>query len=328
MLIKKVFHNIEAKSRFYKFTIKNYIKKPIVILNYHHISEVFDSTTQDISIWTSLKDFENTIVYFKNKGYEFISMEKALDIYYKKEKPKKNYITITFDDGHKSILNVLDVMSKHNVPVLFFINSAYINDNDYNWVDIVQYFKRNPKEYYDKFNISNEDWEVINQLWVCNDSDTFIEIEKKAVLILKKINDFKVRHITQIELDSLVNPLITIGLHGHRHHKYDVMKDEVLRENLIKNADFLKHHPNYKPYFAFPFGRYKSSSLEVIKKLNIVPFFHRGGVNYYDDSQFGLNRIPVGNSMVDFNYLTKYSNELTVINHFFKFLKKLNSKKK
>lgn len=323
MLVKKVFRSIEGKSRYYKFALKNYVKKPIIILNYHHISDVYDSTTQDINIWTSLKDFENTILYFKNKGYEFISMHDAISIHNSKQKPNKHYISITFDDGHKSILNVLDVMNKHKVPMLFFINSAYIGDHDYNWVDIVQYFKRNPKEYYDKYNITNEDWDTINKLWPCNDSDTFIELEKEAIKVLKKIDDFKERHLSQVELNSLVNPLVTLGLHADRHYKYDIMNDEVLHKNLVDNINFLKNHPNYKPYFAFPFGRYKRSSLDVIKKLDIIPFFHRGGVNYFDDSQFGLKRIPVGNSMVDFNYLVKYSNELTIINHFFKLMKNI-----
>jgi peptidoglycan/xylan/chitin deacetylase (PgdA/CDA1 family) len=323
MSIKKIFLKIEEKSRFYKFTIKNYIKKPIIILNYHQISDSFDSTTQDINIWTSLKDFENTILYFQNKGYEFIAAEEAINICGSNQKPKKRYISITFDDGHKSILNVLDIMNKHKVPVLFFINSAYIDDFEYNWVDIVQYFNRNPKDYYDKFNITIEDWDTLDKLKICKDNDSFLVLEKKAIVIVKKVNDFKNRHLTKIELNGLVDPLVTIGLHAHRHYKHDIMKDEVLHDNLVKDMEFLKDHPNYKPYFAFPFGRYKKTSLDVVKKLSIIPFFHRGGVNYFDDYQFGFKRIPVGNSMVDFNYLVKYSKELTVINHIFKFTKNM-----
>jgi peptidoglycan/xylan/chitin deacetylase (PgdA/CDA1 family) len=318
--------NIERKYRYSKFQKKNLAKKPVVILNYHQISSQFDPTTQDINIWTSLKDFEDTIITLKQEGYEFISAQKAVEIIQSNQKPIKHYVAITFDDGHKSILNVLDVMKSHKAPMTFFINSAYIDDADYNWVDIIQYFDRHPQEYYNQFKITSEDWNCINNLKNCTTSSKFIEIEHKVIEILAKVDDFNLRHLTKRELFDLKDPLVTIGLHSDRHYDYDIMDDDILQENLERNIGFLETHPNYEPYFAFPFGRYKNSSLDVVKKLNVTPFFHRSGVNYFDDNSFGIKRIPVSNGKVDLEYISENSNERTIINHVFGYLKKIIGK--
>lgn len=317
---------IDILSRRIKYNIKYSINRPIVILGLHHISAKFDPSTQDIGIWTSLEDFEKSIINLKNAGFNFISLDEVINIQNKKNKPDKKYISVTFDDGHKSILNVIPIIEKYEIPVTFFINSDSIGDAFYNWVDMVQYFSRHPKDYYLKFNITKDDWQIIESIKTCNDNANFLRLESELFSIMTKINDFKIRHLTEEELFSLNHPLVTIGLHAARHYKYDIMEDVVLYENIKKDLDYVKSHLGFKPFFAFPFGRYKTSSLEIIRKFNLIPFFYSGGVNYCSDVQFGFKRIPVGNHLVTQNYIADQSKELTFVNHFYRTIKVIKSK--
>jgi peptidoglycan/xylan/chitin deacetylase (PgdA/CDA1 family) len=298
-----------------KFLIKRWRYKPILILNFHQISSQFNPKIDLQSNWTSLNSFNQTIGFLQANNYQLISLKEAVNIVESKQKRKKHYAAITFDDGYASILNILPYLEKNKIPVTFFINTAYLDDKLYNWVDIVNYVLNVA----DKSEISSELFESINNLNKTQNSVEFFKEKEIAEDFAKKIKDWPSRWLTTEELFGIKNPLFSIGLHGHEHLKYDIMPDEICKRNLEKNIEILEQHPNYVPFFAFPFGRWEERNLKTLSELGLTPFFHRGGLNY--TTSVGYNRIGVSDQMIDFKFISSQSREITAFNKIYAKLK-------
>ena len=127
------------------------------------------------------------------------------------------------------------------------------------------------------------------------------------------------RYLTTEALFKITNPIFTIGLHGHEHYKYDIMSESICRSNLEKNISILKTHPNYVPIFAFPFGRWRSENLSLIKSYNLKAVFCSDMLNYA--AGVGYNRISVSNENVNWIFLAEKSKESTILNKMYRRMK-------
>ncbi|WNS74122.1 polysaccharide deacetylase family protein [Bacillus sp. DTU_2020_1000418_1_SI_GHA_SEK_038] len=77
----------------------------IPILIYHSIDEYDGHGTKEL--YVTPKNFEKQMMYLRNQGYTLLTFERWQDIH-KVNKP----IFITFDDGYKNNLNVMDIFQK------------------------------------------------------------------------------------------------------------------------------------------------------------------------------------------------------------------------
>ena len=300
-----------------KFLIKRWRDKPILILNFHQISYEFNPNIDLQTSWTPLDSFDQTIRFLQANNFQLISLLEADNIIESKQKRKKHYAAITFDDGYASILNILPYLENNKIPVTFFINTAYLDDKQYNWVDIVNYVLNVA----DKSEISSELFESINNLNKTQNSAEFFKEKEIAEDFAKKIKDWPSRWLTTEQLFGIKNPLFSIGLHGHEHLKYDIMPDDICKKNLEKNIEILKQHPNYVPFFAFPFGRWEARNLSTLSELGLTPFFYGGGLNY--SAGVGYNRIGVSDQLVNFKFLANRSKETTIFNKLYAKTKEL-----
>lgn len=84
--------------------------------------------------------FKRHLKYFKNHG-DFISIDRAVEIFEKKEKIGGRYFCITFDDGFKNcVSNALPILVENECPAAFFIPSDYIGCDINKDGDILQKF--------------------------------------------------------------------------------------------------------------------------------------------------------------------------------------------
>lgn len=96
----------------------------VLVLMYHHITEAPSNGST-----IHPKDFEEQLVWLKENGFNFISMQEFYDIVYNdKEAPEKS-VLITFDDGYRSVYEyAYPLAQKYEIPMSLFVVYRYIEE--------------------------------------------------------------------------------------------------------------------------------------------------------------------------------------------------------
>ncbi len=113
--------------------------RPIRIFCLHHVCEHFDADAMYACDWMALDEFKQKIIALRNQGYQFISLTKAYHHLKKDYFRRKRYAVLTFDDGYKSLNEVLPWLEEQQIPATLFINGKYLDGNSY---------RETPKEKY------------------------------------------------------------------------------------------------------------------------------------------------------------------------------------
>ena len=105
--------------------------QPIRIFCLHHVCEQFDADAMYPCDWMALDVFQHKIHALRTQGYQFISLTEA----YKHLKTdcfrRKKYAVLTFDDGYKSLLEILPWLEEQQIPCALFINGKYLDGKSY-----------------------------------------------------------------------------------------------------------------------------------------------------------------------------------------------------
>ena len=127
--------------------IKNKIKRkwmkirlqPIRVFCLHHVCEHFDADAMHACDWMALDEFQQKIIALRNQGYQFISLTKAYHHLKKDYFRRKKYAVLTFDDGYKSLKEVLPWLKEQKIPATLFINGKYLDGKSYRETPNEQY---------------------------------------------------------------------------------------------------------------------------------------------------------------------------------------------
>lgn len=113
--------------------------QPIRVFCLHHVCEQFDAEAMYPCDWMALDEFKEKIKTLRNQGYQFISLTKA---YYHLKKDyfrRKKYAVLTFDDGYKSLNEVLPWLEEQKISATLFINGKYLDGKSYRETPNEQY---------------------------------------------------------------------------------------------------------------------------------------------------------------------------------------------
>ena len=113
--------------------------QPIRVFCLHHVCEQFDSDAMYACDWMALDEFKKKIIALRNQGYQFISLTKAYHHLKKDYFRRQKYAVLTFDDGYKSLKEVLPWLEEQKIPATLFINGKYLDGKSY---------RENPNEQY------------------------------------------------------------------------------------------------------------------------------------------------------------------------------------
>lgn len=113
--------------------------QPIRIFCLHHVCEQFDEDAMYPFDWMELSIFKSKIINLQKQGYEFISLSEAHKHLKNDFVRIKKYAVLTFDDGYKSLLEVLPWLEEQNVPTTLFINGKYLDGASYRESSTEQY---------------------------------------------------------------------------------------------------------------------------------------------------------------------------------------------
>lgn len=113
--------------------------RPIRVFCLHHACEQFDADVMYTCDWMALDEFKQKINVLRNQGYHFVSLTAAYEHLKKDWFRCKKYAVLTFDDGYKSLKEVLLWLEAQQIPVTLFINGKYLDGKSY---------REKPKEQY------------------------------------------------------------------------------------------------------------------------------------------------------------------------------------
>ena len=114
--------------------------QPIRVFCLHHVCEYFDADTMSACDWMALDEFKKRINNLHSQGYEFISLTEAYEHLQTEYIRQKKYAVLTFDDGYKSLNEVLPWLEKQDIPSTLFINGKYLDGKSYRETPKEQYF--------------------------------------------------------------------------------------------------------------------------------------------------------------------------------------------
>lgn len=105
--------------------------RPIRVFCLHHVCEQFDADAMYACDWMALDEFKRKINALHDQGYEFISLTEAYEHLRNDYIRRKKYAVLTFDDGYKSLQEVLPWLEEQQIPATLFINGKYLDGKSY-----------------------------------------------------------------------------------------------------------------------------------------------------------------------------------------------------
>jgi peptidoglycan/xylan/chitin deacetylase (PgdA/CDA1 family) len=134
--------------------------EPIRVFCLHHACEQFDAEAMYPCDWIALVEFKKKINILRGQGYQFISLTSAYEHLKKNWFRRKKYAVLTFDDGYKSLKEVLPWLEEQKIPATLFINGKYLDGKSY---------REKPKEQYltydELFSLTNPLIEIGHHGW-------------------------------------------------------------------------------------------------------------------------------------------------------------------
>ena len=112
---------------------------PIHVFCLHHVCEQFDADAMYPCDWIALVEFKKKINILHGQGYQFISLTSAYELLKKDWFRRKKYAVLTFDDGYKSLKEVLLWLEEQKIPATLFINGKYLDGKSYRETPNEQY---------------------------------------------------------------------------------------------------------------------------------------------------------------------------------------------
>ena len=204
-------------SKLLKKIRRNWMKlrlQPIRVFCLHHVCEHFDADTMYACDWMALDEFKQKIIALRNQGYQFISLTEAYEHLKKDRFRYKKYAVLTFDDGYKSLLEILPWLEEQQIPCALFVNGKYLDGQSY---------RETPKEKYltydELFTLTSPLIEIGHHGWEHTAADTMS-------------NDELIESLFKNEKILSTHPRY-IPFLAYTWGRHTIENDKVLLENLI-----------------------------------------------------------------------------------------------
>ena len=227
------------------------------VLCYHDISE--PSSEHHSPLYSTPIDTFKSHISFLKKHFEIISLNEILGpgLDY-----KKNYLSITFDDGFKSVHDIAwPILKANKIPTTIFVNKSAI-EQDQLWVSNIV---SNEKDSIKKINalLSPESINIEDTNYFLKLLDNF----KEAFLELPSA--FKERiYMNSSEIKSLQKDKVTIENHSLNHCVLSQINQDSLQKEIDNNHQYIKDTFNLSSkHFAIPFGKKEHYNETVLKSI-------------------------------------------------------------
>jgi peptidoglycan/xylan/chitin deacetylase (PgdA/CDA1 family) len=201
----------------------------------------------------SKKLFDKILKWLFKNNYKIISLEELNIIINQKLKIEKLAI-ITFDDGWKKNLELLDSIEQYKVPVAIFIPTEAIESGNY-WFEYARL-------------IGQHKYSGIKKIKEFKNLST--PLLNNKIKVIKSNYELKRSCITLDELKKInENKLITIGSHTITHPILKQCSIEMQEQELSQSKAILSKWLGREiEYFAFPNGDFDENTIRIAKSCN------------------------------------------------------------
>lgn len=113
----------------------------VPILMYHHVGDLKSSAdATEIDLTVSPKDFETQLAWFKQNGYESVTLDQVYKALMFQDKLPDQAVVFTFDDGYKDVFdNAVPLLQKFEYVGSFAIATDLLGRPGYGtWADVFQ----------------------------------------------------------------------------------------------------------------------------------------------------------------------------------------------
>jgi peptidoglycan/xylan/chitin deacetylase (PgdA/CDA1 family) len=228
---------------------------------------------------------ENAVVFFKERGYEFISLDRMYRLFLENTF-KKKFVVVTFDDGYSNTLtHALPVLKKHDVPFTVYVSTNFPDGKAVLWWDLLEdlLLERDIIEIeigskYHRFDCASmkekeDTFEAIRSIIIgFSERDFLPGVEKifkgLEVDIYSKAVELALSWEEVTELAR--QPGVTIGAHTVNHYALKELPEERAVYEVTESKKKIEAHIGKEVrHFAYPFGRMGhmgAKDLDIIKK--------------------------------------------------------------
>ena len=201
--------------------------------------------------------FKNTIKWLIKNKYTFLSSDELADILINKKPVPHKAVWISFDDGWKdNLANVVSIIAKYNIPVIFFISTGPVKSDGFFWFSVAMNNQQNLPDEYKK---------NVKRLWYIKNKE-----REKIIENLKAGYGFKHKResLTVEDIKKISGmPQITIGCHTVNHVIMPNCTKMELEEEIKQSKYDLEKWTGEKiKYFAYPNGDFNDLSSIILKK--------------------------------------------------------------
>lgn len=234
--------------------VKKFFREAMAFLmiQYYYISNSKSDGVLSIYFHNPSKDlFEKIIKWLVAREYRFISI-KELDSFINNKQKHPKQVFISFDDGWKGNIELVESIEKYKVPVTIFIATGALKEGNYWW----EYSLIKGQGKYSGIN-KVEEFKKLEE-------DAF----REKLEILKNNYFLKRSCITLEELEKMSeNEFITIGSHTVTHPILIRCSVESQTHELKESKRILTQWLNKEiKYLAYPNGDYNEETIEAAKK--------------------------------------------------------------
>lgn len=146
---------LKVSKRFRKLRLQ-----PIRVFCLHHVCEQFDEQAMYPCDWMAIDEFKQKIIALRHKGFRFLSLSEAHQHLKNDWFRSRKYAVLTFDDGYKSLLEILPWLEQQQIPATLFINGKYLDGKSYRDTAKEQYLTKD-----ELFALSGSHIEIAHHGW-------------------------------------------------------------------------------------------------------------------------------------------------------------------
>jgi peptidoglycan/xylan/chitin deacetylase (PgdA/CDA1 family) len=248
---------------------------------------------------------EETILYFKRKGYVFLSLD---ELYYNlvNNLTVKNFCVFTFDDGYRDNLNyALPVLKKYNVPFTVYVTTDFCDSRAFIWWYMLEDFVRRENKIRiefgsNKYNLRTDTtlrkenaFERIRQGILRLENND--EIEKVFNTYgLQKQNYIDSYALTWDEVVQLSQSgIATIGSHTVSHPNLMRLSETELKFQLSESKKRIEAATGVAAgHFCYPAGRYGAREETMVRQSGYITSTTCVISNIFDHHQNKLMQLP------------------------------------
>jgi len=265
----------------YRTQSESLLKHKLTVFCYHDVTTHPSEFSKNYKLNIPPEIFENQIDLIK-KNFNIINPDQLLS-----SSLPNNPALITFDDGYASTFQTaIPILTKRSIPCLIFLNMGPIK-GEISAQGLTHFLCEKRDDFLlhlsSRVSISSK----IPPFLYCSKKIVNSYIENTSESFDQKVGHYVGPLAKEIDLENMSkNHLVYFGNHLYHHDVPLHMDDHELVESYNKNKSCLDHLPNYRDFFAFPFGQPKISftnrQIEVLKNNGAKKIFSSAGkLNHY-----------------------------------------------